>query len=167
LVASWTGTHKASNHVLHHPGWLPSLHARHAASQRAYSSASAEASQTPTMTADEEPKIVVTDKCAQQIRKVQARDNTPDLCLRVEVAGGGCQGFQYNLSLDHLANVDAENDRIFEHQGASVVVDRDSLEIVKGSTVDYKVELIGSAFVVGNNPLAAATCGCNRSFNIQ
>lgn len=57
--------------------------------------------------------------------------------------------------------------RVFEKDGGRVVVDKESLEFVRGSTVDFEQELIRSAFVVINNPRAVAGCGCGTSFDLK
>lgn len=56
---------------------------------------------------------------------------------------------------------------VFEKDGGKVVVDKESLEFVRGSTVDFEQELIRSAFVVINNPRAVAGCGCGSSFDLK
>jgi iron-sulfur cluster assembly 2 len=54
--------------------------------------------------------------------------------------------------------------RVFVKDGSKVVVDSASFELVKGATLDYKEELIKSAFVVSNNPQSESACGCGSSF---
>ncbi|KAI1661886.1 hypothetical protein F4813DRAFT_346078 [Daldinia decipiens] len=48
-----------------------------------------------------------------------------------------------------------------------VILDSPSLELLKGSKVDYTMELIGSQFKIVDNPLATSSCGCGTSFDIK
>ncbi|KAI1132958.1 hypothetical protein F5Y10DRAFT_153606 [Nemania abortiva] len=48
-----------------------------------------------------------------------------------------------------------------------VILDLPSLELLKGSKVDYTMELIGSQFKIVDNPLATSSCGCGTSFDIK
>ena len=45
------------------------------------------------------------------------------------------------------------------------IIDKASLEIINGSVIDFKKEMIGGSFVV-NNPKASASCGCGLSFSV-
>lgn len=61
-----------------------------------------------------------------------------------------------------------EDDTVFEgDEGAKVVIDESSLELLNGSTVDYTMELIGSQFKVTGIPGATSSCGCGTSFDIK
>lgn len=55
-------------------------------------------------------------------------------------------------------------DIVFKRGGAEVVVDSASMELLKGATLDYIDEMIGSQFAIVNNPNADASCGCGTSF---
>lgn len=57
--------------------------------------------------------------------------------------------------------------RVFEQGGVGVIVDQDSLEFVKGSTVDFTQELIRSTFQVLKNPQADHGCSCGSSFSVK
>ena len=110
--------------------------------------------------------------------------NPPQHChLRVTVTSGGCHGFQYLMSLEPSSKIDAEEDTVFiaaseDNHGdgdsdgdggagkAEVVMDAASLELLKGSTVDFTTELIGSQFKIVGNPRAKSSCGCGTSFDI-
>ncbi len=83
-------------------------------------------------------------------------------CLRVAVEGGGCSGFQYEISMESDIK---ENDLILSENDCSVVIDPISLEFLSGAIIDFKEELIGSKFVI-ENPNATSSCGCGTSFSI-
>ena len=74
------------------------------------------------------------------------------------------------MSLTSLDSVSQEEDVLFESEdgkNAKVVLDESSLELLKGSTIDYTMELIGSQFKVTGIPGAKSSCGCGTSFDIQ
>ena len=85
--------------------------------------------------------------------------------LRVKVEGGGCSGFQYDLSFDVWDN----NDMVFwakdEVDKFPIIVDKRSFLYVSGSEVNYTDGLMGTGFTV-DNPKANSTCGCGESFSI-
>ena len=77
--------------------------------------------------------------------------------FRIAVKGGGCSGFKYDFTFDDKID---ENDLKQEN----IVVDKSSLELLKGSQVDYSTELIGSSFKI-TNPKTKSSCGCGISFS--
>ena len=81
--------------------------------------------------------------------------------LRIAVVGGGCSGFQYQMSLDKEAR---EDDRVIEQDGLKVFIDTRSLLYLNGTKVDYVDGLNGSGFKF-DNPNAKSSCGCGESFN--
>ncbi len=81
--------------------------------------------------------------------------------LRIAIIGGGCSGFQYQMSLDPEAQAD---DKVFEQDGLRVFVDSRSMLYLDGTQVDYVDGLNGSGFKF-DNPNAKSTCGCGESFN--
>ena len=74
------------------------------------------------------------------------------------------------MSLTNASAISPEDDTIFEASdgsGAKVVMDEPSLSLLKGSKVDFTMELIGSQFKVVGNPAASSSCGCGTSFDIK
>jgi len=81
--------------------------------------------------------------------------------LRVAVEGGGCSGFQYQITLDEAL----PSDLVLQGDGGTVLIDEESLPLLAGAVIDFTEELIGARFVV-QNPNATASCGCGVSFSI-
>ena len=104
----------------------------------------------------------VSERAARRIGEILAREDQPELKLRISVSGGGCSGFQYGFALDDHAE---DGDIAIERDGARVVIDGMSLMYMLGCEVDYVEDLTGSYFRV-SNPNATASCGCGNSFAI-
>ncbi len=83
--------------------------------------------------------------------------------LRVAVLAGGCSGFQYKFELDDQRRPD---DLVVEREGARVLIDPVSLDLLGGAELDYTDELMGSHFTV-RNPNASSSCGCGTSFALD
>ncbi|KAF2224681.1 hypothetical protein BDZ85DRAFT_248168 [Elsinoe ampelina] len=114
--------------------------------------------------------VDITPRAAGRLHAIAEKDNKPSTCLRVTVESGGCHGFQYIMSLTTLDDVSPEEDTVFQSEdgkNAKVVMDEPSLELLKGSKIDYTMELIGSQFKVTGIPGAKSSCGCGTSFDIQ
>ena len=77
--------------------------------------------------------------------------------FRIAVKGGGCSGFKYDFTFD----TNIENDDL-KHE--NIIVDKSSLEMLKGSQVDFSEELIGESFKI-SNPKTKSSCGCGISFS--
>ena len=106
--------------------------------------------------------ISLSANAAKRIAWMIEQEAQDGLMLRVAVSGGGCSGFQYGFSFDDSVNPD---DRTFERDGVTAVIDEASLELLAGSEVDYVEDLVGASFQV-KNPNAASSCGCGSSFSI-
>ena len=107
--------------------------------------------------------ITISDRGAEKVREFLAaqQDDAGLAGLRVGVRGGGCSGFQYQLAFDEQR----EQDAVFESHGLKLLVDREALPYVSGSTIDYEESLQGAGFKV-NNPNVVAACGCGSSFRV-
>jgi len=103
--------------------------------------------------------ITMTSAAANKVRELLNQENDPSLGLRIFVAGGGCSGLQYGMTLDEAQ----EGDTVISIEGFKVVVDEMSVVYINGSEVDYVDSLMGAGFTV-NNPNAVSSCGCGHSF---
>ncbi|KAK1536695.1 iron-sulfur cluster assembly accessory protein [Colletotrichum costaricense] len=136
----------------------------------------------------QEMKLDITDRAGKRLATIMKKDNNPNLALRIQVESGGCHGFQYLMSLvtlpegesaDDWSKVVGEDDTVFQYlpedadptsvtfEGPKVVIDEPSLDLLKGSKVDFTMELIGSQFKITDNPYASSSCGCGTSFDIK
>jgi iron-sulfur cluster assembly accessory protein len=103
--------------------------------------------------------INMTPTALEKVQELLTQENDPSLGLRIFVAGGGCSGLQYGMTLDE----EQEGDTLIPQGDFKVFVDEMSLEYIKGSQVDYVDSLMGAGFTV-NNPNAVSSCGCGHSF---
>ena len=103
-----------------------------------------------------EKKLNFTDQALNQINLITKGEEKK--YFRITVQGGGCSGFKYNFDFDSKYN---EDDFIF----GKTIIDKSSLDIISGSVVDFKKEMIGESFVI-ENPKATASCGCGLSFSV-
>ena len=103
-----------------------------------------------------EKKLEFTDSAKNQIEKITKSEDKK--YFRISVEGGGCSGFKYNFSFDNKK----QNDDILFNQ---TIIDKQSLDIIAGSIVDFKKEMIGESFSI-KNPKASASCGCGLSFSV-
>ncbi|KAK4200509.1 putative iron sulfur assembly protein [Triangularia verruculosa] len=145
----------------------------------------------------QEMMLEITPRAAKRLSEIMTKDSNPYLALRIQVESGGCHGFQYLMKLVTLppslpsptessgsssieddGSAIGEDDTIFTYaadgedgtadlEAPKIILDAPSLELLKGSKVDFTMELIGSQFKIVDNPLATSSCGCGTSFDIK
>ena len=101
-------------------------------------------------------EISFSKKAVERINQLIAKKPTGTF-FRIAVKGGGCSGFKYDFSFDNKTDA---NDLKYQN----IVVDKASLDMLKGSEVDFSEELIGTAFKI-SNPKTKSSCGCGVSFS--
>ena len=102
-------------------------------------------------------KITFTEQAIEEIDKIVLKNGSKTY-FRVSVKGGGCSGFKYEFTFDNKIEKD---DVVFN----KTLIDKNSLEIINGSIIDFKKEMIGETFVI-TNPKASSSCGCGLSFSV-
>jgi len=102
-------------------------------------------------------EINFSKKAVEKINQLLAKKPSGTF-FRIAVKGGGCSGFKYDFTFDNKID---END--LKHQNI-IVVDKSSLDMLKGSEVDFAQDLIGDSFKI-SNPKTKSSCGCGISFS--
>ena len=136
----------------------------------------------PTYVVNEDTNLIVTENCLKQVERLlkqrqEGADNQAEddgYFLRVFVDAGGCSGFQYQFEVDNELDEDedivvimAKSNEDGGTMSPRVVVDETSMGFLEGSTIDYVIEMIKSAFVVTDNPQSESACGCGSSFAMK
>jgi len=103
--------------------------------------------------------ITLTDNAVLKIHSLVT--GAPEKGLRVKVVGGGCSGLQYKMDLD----LPKDGDKIFERDGARVVIDRKSFLYLNGTELDFADGLMATGFTL-HNPNVKKSCGCGASFSV-
>lgn len=108
-----------------------------------------------------EPTVLsLTDAAAQKLVELTAEETSASIGLRVYVYSGGCSGYRYGMMLE---DAPTPEDQVLESKGVKVYVDGQTVDLIRGSEIDYVDTLMGAGFTV-NNPNAVAACGCGSSF---
>ncbi len=105
--------------------------------------------------------VSMTPSAAKRISRITA-DEPAGSALRIAVNGGGCQGFSYDFAITTERQPD---DVAVERDGATVLIDETSFELLSGAEIDFVDNLMGQSFQI-RNPNATSTCGCGTSFSV-
>jgi len=105
----------------------------------------------------------LTVAAADAVKNLLEKRKLEGYALRVYVQGGGCSGFQYGMALEGKIR---EQDTVIEEHGVKVVLDEVSIEYMRGTSIDYIEDVMGSGFKI-DNPNALASCGCGNSFQAK
>ncbi len=106
--------------------------------------------------------IQITQGAVAQIRRMMADQGREGASLRVGVKESGCSGLEYLMD---FADAPAAGDHVVQIDGLQVLIDERSLPYLNEITLDWGNGLLGSGFKF-ENPAAAKTCGCGKSFNV-
>ncbi|MBP1692373.1 MAG: Iron-sulfur cluster assembly accessory protein [Chloroflexi bacterium] len=107
--------------------------------------------------------VNLTPAAVDAVKSLLSKRNLEGHALRVYVSGGGCSGFQYGMALEgNIRPQDLSN----EYDGVKVVIDEISIDYLRGATIDYVDDVMGSGFKI-ENPNAISACGCGNSFRTK
>lgn len=95
--------------------------------------------------------MIVTDAARATVLDIRANeDDAEGLGLRVEVTGASGVDYTYDLSLEPVAEA-AESDHLHTREGLTVIIPADSVEAMRGSTLDLP-SVAGQGGLVIRNP---------------
>jgi iron-sulfur cluster assembly accessory protein len=99
----------------------------------------------PDRTLDQarERMVAFTDSAVEMIKQAMAEAGTSAGGIRLAVTGGGCEGFQYSLTLVAAARRD---DETVEQGGVTAFLDPRSAQHLRGTTLDYVSNRHGTGF---------------------
>lgn len=104
--------------------------------------------------------ITITDNASRQIKEMM-KEEDENVRFRFGITGGGCSGLSYSLGFEY--DVNEELDMIDEINGIPVVIFKQDIPIIEGTTIDFKQNMMGGGFSI-DNPNAIVSCGCGSSF---
>jgi iron-sulfur cluster assembly accessory protein len=115
-----------------------------------------------TVSIGKKQPITLTEAAQKKVAQLIAQEaSEQELYLRVAVKPGGCSGYSYDMYFDTVIE---EDDIVTQFGDVKVVIDPDSANLIRGSTLDYSDSLSSAGFHI-TNPNATRTCGCGSSFS--
>jgi iron-sulfur cluster assembly accessory protein len=128
----------------------------------------------------DEEVLHISDSAKKRLATITKKDLelSPDSLIRVVVDSGGCKGYQIKFELDSASQL-AEDDHAYSCVVTNttagnatepaprprLAIDKLSLQLLSGATIDFVNEIARQSFVVADNPQAASSCGCKISFS--
>ena len=106
--------------------------------------------------------LSVTDNAVRKVKQLMEAEDKGGFGLRVGVRGGGCAGFEYELTFEEQQR---DSDQVLEFDGLKVFIDGVSHMYLESVNIDYIDSLQGSGFKI-DNPKASGSCGCGHSFSV-
>jgi len=103
-------------------------------------------------------QVKVSDEAVKQLIEITASE-TGVAGVRIYVAGGGCGGMNYGMT---LVEEPSPFDFVLEKDGMNVYVDSVAMGFLEGVEVDYKTEGVNKSFVFKNvfsNTDSGGACG--------
>ncbi len=109
------------------------------------------------------PILSITEKAANQIKKLVSNAPEGINALLIGVDKSGCSGYAYKMDFVKVSEV--EKFDLVERDGVKIYIDPKATMFLMGSEMDYQTDKLSSRFVF-NNPNQKSTCGCGESFSI-
>lgn len=101
--------------------------------------------------------IEITDAASQELRQLLEKEDKSDYGLRIFVAGIGCGGIQYGLTLEKSPK---KEDKVIQSKGIKIC--KELMDEVNELKIDYIDNEYGKGFVIDNPNaygLGCSSCG--------
>jgi|TARA_B110000008_G_C16709663_1_gene460268 iron-sulfur cluster assembly protein len=105
--------------------------------------------------------ITITKNAAEHVNK-HLSGRGKGIGVRLGVKTTGCSGLAYVIE---FADKVEQDDKVFEDQGITLIVNPKSYVYLKGTELDFGKEGVNEGFKF-NNPNVKDKCGCGESFNV-
>jgi iron-sulfur cluster assembly protein len=106
--------------------------------------------------------VTLTPAAVEYVKRIRGTEQKEGQALRVGVKAGGCSGYSYFLGFTAERR---SSDFVLEYDGLAVYIDPRSLEVLRGTQIDYERGLLGAG-IQFKNPRAKKSCGCGESFSL-
>jgi iron-sulfur cluster assembly accessory protein len=102
--------------------------------------------------------LTVTDKAAEKAMEILNHENKKGWGIRIYVAGTGCCGPTYGLSLQEEQ---MPNDEVFVKNGLNVFVNKELLQSLSGMQLDYYKDENAEGFIFTGSAPSCSSSTCN------
>ncbi len=110
-----------------------------------------------------EAMVELTAKAIEMLKQAMEEAGRKDTGIRMTVAGGGCEGFQYSLKMDPETR---STDVVIVQDGIRALLDPISAQRLKGTLLDYVTNRHGTGFHFFGLD-AVRTIGCGSSILLR
>ncbi|HLD60078.1 MAG TPA: iron-sulfur cluster assembly accessory protein [Candidatus Bilamarchaeaceae archaeon] len=97
---------------------------------------------------DSKKSIEFTDEAVKKLNELMEKQDKKQYGVRISAQPAGCSGYSYGMQFD---KEEKEGDTILESKGLKIFIDKQSLRILNGTSIDFTVTETESGFKF-NNP---------------
>lgn len=108
-------------------------------------------------------KIKFTPSAAKHIA-AKIKEKSGAIGFRLRVKETGCSGYMYMPEIITSINLE---DVHSVSENIDIYIDKDAVEILNGTTIDYVKRGLGLEQLEFNNPNVEGLCGCGESFKLK
>jgi iron-sulfur cluster assembly protein len=107
--------------------------------------------------------ITLTESAVAHIQTM-LKNKGENAAFRLSIKKTGCSGYMY---VPEIVNAKNENDIEQCISNLLMYFDASTVELIKGTTVDYIQKSLGVSQLVFTHPQAKSVCGCGESFKLS